>query len=72
MLHFILKIKTTKTNDNEMIFECFKDAQVLDYFKKLLKNKMIIESINSVATENQKLKIIKFIAKLENQNKYHF
>jgi hypothetical protein len=22
-----------KTNDNEMIFECFKDAQVLDYLK---------------------------------------
>jgi hypothetical protein len=35
MLHFILKIKKRrKTNDNEMIFECFKDAQVLDYFKK--------------------------------------
>jgi hypothetical protein len=35
----------------------FKDAQVLDYFKKLKVGKNeIIESINSVATENQKLK----------------
>jgi hypothetical protein len=35
----------------------FKDAQVLDYFKKLkVEKNEIIESINSVATENQKLK----------------
>lgn len=59
-----------QTNENEMIFECFKDAKVLVFFKqlKLEEQKEIIESINSVATENQKAdKIIKVIAKLEKQ-----
>ena len=59
-----------QTNENEMIFECFKDAKVLVFFKqlKLKEQKEIIESINSVATENQKAdKIIKVIAKLEKQ-----
>lgn len=59
-----------QTNENEMIFECFKDAEVLVFFKqlKLEEQKEIIESINSVATENQKAdKIIKVIAKLEKQ-----
>jgi Domain of unknown function (DUF1905) len=61
-----------KTNENEMIFECFKDAEVLDYFKKLklAEQNEIIENINSVATENQKVeKIIKVIEKLEKQKK---
>jgi hypothetical protein len=56
------------TNENEMIFECFKDAEVLDFFKKLKVEEQneIIESINSVATENQKVeKIVNVIAKLE-------
>ena len=57
-----------KTNENEMIFECFKDAGVLSIFKKLKieEQNEIIQNINSSATENQKVeKIVKFIAKLE-------
>jgi hypothetical protein len=57
-----------KTNENEMIFECFKDAEVLNIFNKLTieEQNEIIQSINSTATENQKVeKIVKFIAKLE-------
>lgn len=57
-----------KTNENEMIFECFKDAEVLNIFNKLTieEQNEIIQSINSAATENQKVeKIVKFIAKLE-------
>ncbi|MNR66324.1 hypothetical protein D3C85_1897470 [compost metagenome] len=53
-----------------MIFECFKDAEVLNIFEKLKieEQNEIIENINSVATENQKVeKIVKFIAKLEQQ-----
>ena len=59
-----------KNNENEMIFECFKDAEVLKIFKKLKieEQNKIIENINSVATESQKVeKIVKFIAKLEQQ-----
>jgi hypothetical protein len=59
-----------KTIENEMIFDCFTDAEVLIYFKKLRieEQNEIIESINAVATENQKVeKIIKIIAKLEKQ-----
>lgn len=57
-----------KTNENKMIFECFKDAEVLNIFNKLTieEQNEIIQSINSTATENQKVeKIVKFIAKLE-------
>ena len=60
-----------KTNENEMIFECFKDAEVLNIFNKLKIDEQneIIQSINSTATENQKVeKIVKFIAKLEQLN----
>lgn len=60
-----------KTNENEMIFECFKDAEVLNLFNKLTieEQNEIIQSINSTATENQKVeKIVKFIAKLEQLN----
>ncbi|MFV8339364.1 DUF1905 domain-containing protein [Flavobacterium sp. LB3P21] len=60
-----------KTNENEMIFECFKDAEVLNIFNKLTieEQNEIIQSINSTATENQKVeKIVKFIAKLEQLN----
>ena len=60
-----------KTNENEMIFECFKDAEVLSIFNKLKIDEQneIILSINSTATENQKVeKIVKFIAKLEQLN----
>ena len=58
-------------NENEMIFECFKDAEVLSKFKKLKieEQNEIIQNINSTATENQKVeKIVKFIAKLEQLN----
>ena len=58
-------------NENEMIFECFKDAEVLNIFNKLTieEQNEIIQSINSTATENQKVeKIVKFIAKLEQLN----
>lgn len=54
-----------------MIFECFKDAEVLNVFKKLKieEQNEIIQNINSSATENQKVeKIVKFIAKLEQSN----
>lgn len=60
-----------KTNENQMIFECFKDAEVLNIFNKLTieEQNEIIQSINSTATENQKVeKIVKFIAKLEQLN----
>ena len=60
-----------KTNENQMIFECFKDAEVLNLFNKLTieEQNEIIQSINSTATENQKVeKIVKFIAKLEQLN----
>ena len=61
-----------KVNENEMIFECFKDAEVLNIFNKLKTEEQneIIQNINSSATENQKVeKIVKFIAKLEQINK---
>jgi hypothetical protein len=57
-----------KNNDNGMIFECFKDAEVLNIFKKIKieEQNEIIKSINSSATENQKVDtIVKIIAKLE-------
>mgnify|MGYP005609250031 FL=1 len=60
-----------KTNENEMIFACFKDAEVLSIFNKLKIDEQneIILSINPTATENQKVeKIVKFIAKLEQLN----
>lgn len=60
-----------KTNENDMIFECFKDAEVLNIFNKLTieEQNEIIQSINSTATENQKVeKIVKFIAKFEQLN----
>jgi hypothetical protein len=57
-----------KKHENEMIFDCFKDAEVSNTFKKLTieEQNEIIQNINSTATENQKVKkIVKFIAKLE-------
>lgn len=67
-----LESKNTEENSgNEMIFECFKDAEVLNTFNKLKieEQNEIIQSINSTATENQKVeKIVKFIAKLEQLN----
>ena len=65
---YLVNQKIENAHENEMIFECFKDAEVLNIFKKLEieEQKEIIENINSVATENQKVeKIVKFIAKLE-------
>tara|TARA_R110002124_G_scaffold91569_8_gene233075 strand:- start:151 stop:621 length:471 start_codon:yes stop_codon:yes gene_type:complete len=57
-----------KSNDYEMIVDCFRDAEVLDLFLKLdtVQQNEIIENISSVATEDQKVeKIIKFISNLE-------
>ena len=65
---YLVNENTEKKNENEMIFECFKDAGVLSIFKKLKieEQNEIIQNINSTATENQKVeKIVKFIAKLE-------
>ena len=59
-----------KINENEMIFQCFKDAEVFNHFKQLKVEEQneIIKNINAVATENQKAeKIIKIIEKLEKQ-----
>ncbi|QIH37301.1 DUF1905 domain-containing protein [Flavobacterium sp. Sr18] len=67
---YLVNPNLEKKNENEMIFECFKDAEVLKIFEKLKieEQNEIIENINSVATENQKVeKIVKFIAKLEQQ-----
>lgn len=67
---YLVNPNVEKKNENEMIFECFKDAEVLNIFEKLKieEQNEIIENINSVATENQKVeKIVKFIAKLEQQ-----
>ena len=68
---YLVNENTEKKNENEMIFECFKDAEVLNVFKKLKigEQNEIIQSINSSATENQKVeKIVRFIAKLEQLN----
>lgn len=67
---YLVNPNLEKKNENEMICECFKDAEVLKIFEKLKieEQNEIIENINSVATENQKVeKIVKFIAKLEQQ-----
>lgn len=67
---YLVNPNLEKKNENEMIFECFKDAEVLNIFEKLKieEQNEIIENITSVATENQKVeKIVKFIAKLEQQ-----
>ena len=58
-------------NENEMIFECFKDASVLNIFERLKIDEQneILNNINSSATENQKVeRILKFITKLEQLN----
>ncbi len=68
---YLLNQNVDKSTKDEMILECFKDAEVLNKFKKLKIEEQdeIIENINSVATENQKVeKILKFIAKLEQNN----
>ena len=68
---YLVNQNSEKKNENEMIFECFKDAEVLNTFKKLKVEEQneIIQNINSTATENQKVeRIVKFIAKLEQLN----
>ena len=68
---YLLNQNVDKSTKDEMILECFKDAEVLNKFKKLKIEEQdeIIENINSVATENQKVeKILKIIAKLEQKN----
>ncbi|MBK0383990.1 DUF1905 domain-containing protein [Pedobacter sp. SD-b] len=62
---------TEENNKDEMIFECFKDAGVLNIFNKLKieEQNEIMQNINSTATEDQKVeKIVKFISKLEQLN----
>lgn len=71
---YLINENKEKKNENQMIFECFKDAEVLDIFKKLKieEQNEIIQNINSSATENQKVdKIVKTIAKLELNNPFH-
>ncbi len=68
---YLVNQNVDKSNKNEMILECFKDAEVLNKFKKLKieEQNEIIANINSVATENQKVeKILQYIAKLEQNN----
>ncbi|WP_395053729.1 DUF1905 domain-containing protein [Flavobacterium sp.] len=65
---YLVNENTQKDNETEMIFQCFKDAEILSTFKKLKIEEQndIIVNINSSATENQKVeKIVKIIAKLE-------
>lgn len=62
-----LENRNTKKNENVIIIECFKDAEVLKIFNKLKieEQNEIFQSINSSVTENQKVeKIVKIIAKL--------
>ena len=63
-----LENSKSENTTNEMILECFKDADVLQTFRKLKieeQNEML-QIINAVATENQKAdKIVKCIANLE-------
>lgn len=69
---YLVNQNIQKKNENEIIFECFKDAEVLNLFKKLKieEQNEIIQNINSTATENQKVeKIVKFIAQLERLKK---
>ena len=66
-----LENRNSENKNHEMIFECFKDAEVWSSFKKLKieEQNEIIQNINSSATENQKAeKIVKFIARLEQIN----
>jgi hypothetical protein len=51
-----------------MIFECFKDAQVLDYFKKTKGWRTKWNNRKHSATENQKLKNNQVYCKIKNQN----
>lgn len=60
-----------KAIENDMIFQCFKDAAVFNLFEKLQIDEQnnIINDINSAVTENQKVeRIVKFISKLEKSN----
>ena len=59
---------TNEKNANDIIFDCFKDAEVFNIFIKLdtEEQQEIIQEINSTATEKQKAeKILKSITKLE-------
>ncbi len=63
-----LENSNPEKTSNEMIYECFKDADVLNTFQKLKKEEQndIIQNINSAVTEQQKAdKIVKIISKLE-------
>ena len=65
---YLVNENTQKDNETEMIFQCFKDAEIVSTFKKLKieEQNEIILNINSSATENQKVeKIVKIITKLE-------
>jgi hypothetical protein len=56
-----------KTNDNEMIFECFKDAQVLDYFKKTKGWRTKWNNRKHLQQKTKSWKIIVY-CKIKNQN----
>lgn len=56
-----------KSKDDPIIFECFKDAQVLWVFEKMdaAEQNELLKSIRNVATEDQKVeKIVKAIERL--------
>ena len=59
------------TQNNMMIFECFKDAGVMAVFQKLTTEEQtaILNGINNLATESQQVeKIVKIIERLEQWN----
>ena len=63
-----LENNKTENTTNEMILECFKDADVLKRFQnlKIDEQNEMLQIINAAATENQKTdKIVKCIANLE-------
>ena len=54
---YLVNENTQKDNETEIIFQCFKDAEIISTFKKLKTEEQneIILDINSSATENQKV-----------------
>lgn len=65
---YLDNLNEQKAIESDMIFQCFKDADVFNLFEKLQIDEQnnIINDINSAVTENQKVeRIVKFISKLE-------
>lgn len=68
---YLINEKKEYENEDEMILECFKDADVLNTYNsfRIEEQNEIIQNINSAATENKKIeRILKAIAKLEQLN----